>query len=257
VSKGIIYSILLHTILVLYLALSFSFSKSSRENSKINVKVKLQNSSLAIKSEKAPQKIIDNEIKDSDIKKEAYTKSNTINKTKKPKKEKNIKKNKITNKNSQKTKTLAKEELGPFMPDKIMQQKERIAQLKKKNTQKEFQMSQKSISGLNLSNREKFNLYSQIKSCFKRSLLESEKTSKENILVRINIDRYGYITSDIDDLEEMIDYKSNKEEFAIAVKNAKRAIDLCSPLRGLPIDKYNIWKEIIIEFSQEGIDKKN
>ena len=133
---------------------------------------------------------------------------------------------------------------------------QKITELQKKIEEKEFQLAQKSISGLNLSNREKFNLYSQIKSCFKRSLLESED-SKEKILVKINIDIDGYIESDISDLEEMANYKKeNKDQFIIAVNNAKRAIKICNPLRGLPIDKHDIWKEIILEFSQEKINNE-
>ncbi len=127
--------------------------------------------------------------------------------------------------------------------------------LKKKIEEKEFQLAQKSISGLNLSNREKFNLYSQIKSCFQRAIAKSEVKSKEKILVKINIDQNGYIKSDINELEEMIKYKEqNQEDFAASVENAKMALEMCNPLRGLPLEKYEIWQEIILEFSQAAID---
>jgi hypothetical protein len=39
-----------------------------------------------------------------------------------------------------------------------------------------------------------------------------------------------------------------KEDYKIIIDNIKRALDLCSPLRNLPIEKYDSWKEIILQF---------
>jgi aminopeptidase-like protein len=39
-----------------------------------------------------------------------------------------------------------------------------------------------------------------------------------------------------------------KGNYKIVIDNIKRALDLCSPLRNLPIEKYDSWKEIILQF---------
>ncbi len=38
------------------------------------------------------------------------------------------------------------------------------------------------------------------------------------------------------------------KDYKIVIDNIKRALDLCSPLRNLPIEKYDSWKEIILQF---------
>ena len=128
---------------------------------------------------------------------------------------------------------------------------EKFLDLEQKNKEKEYLLAIKSIKAIGLSNREKFNLYSQIKSCFKRSIEESGKESFKRVLVKIKISKKGFITSDISDLEEMIQFKEfDKDDFATSVYNAKRTIEICNPLRGLPKDKYEIWNEVILDFSE-------
>jgi cytochrome c biogenesis protein CcdA/thiol-disulfide isomerase/thioredoxin len=60
------------------------------------------------------------------------------------------------------------------------------------------------------------------------------------------IDKDGYISSNLDELRKSENYKD--ESHQIALENVKTAIDLCNPLSNLPSDKYDIWKEILLEF---------
>lgn len=110
-----------------------------------------------------------------------------------------------------------------------------------------------SIENIDLSAREKFNIQSQLKMCYRRAIDETKLTSKVEISVKLSISEDGYIESDLEDLVDMTRYNNPKEAgYKISVDNVRRAIDLCSPLRNLPLEKYEIWKEIILEFNDEG-----
>ena len=55
-----------------------------------------------------------------------------------------------------------------------------------------------------------------------------------------------------EDLDEMVDLEkynnTTHKDYKIVIDNSKRALDLCSPLRNLPMEKYDSWKEIILQF---------
>jgi outer membrane biosynthesis protein TonB len=109
-----------------------------------------------------------------------------------------------------------------------------------------------SIENINLSAREKFNIQSQLKMCYRRAIDETKLSSTVGISAKLNISEDGYIESDLEDLIDMARYNNPKEAgYKISVDNVRRAIDLCSPLRNLPLEKYEIWKEIILEFNDE------
>jgi len=106
------------------------------------------------------------------------------------------------------------------------------------------------LENIDLSAREKFNIQSQLKMCYRRAIEETKLTSKVGISVKLSISEDGYIESDLDDFVDMSRYNNPGESaYKITVDNARRAIDLCSPLRNLPLEKYEIWKEIILEFN--------
>lgn len=109
-----------------------------------------------------------------------------------------------------------------------------------------------SIENIDLSAREKFNIQSQLKMCYRRAIDETKLSSKIKISVKLSISEDGYVESDLEDLIDMTRYNNPKEAgYKISVDNVRRAIDLCSPLRNLPLEKYEIWKEIILEFNDE------
>ncbi len=108
------------------------------------------------------------------------------------------------------------------------------------------------IDNLNLSAREKFNIQSQLKRCYNRAIDETQLESDMKITVKTNISEDGYISSNLNEIIDSKRYNDPKESnYKIAIDNARRAIDLCSPLRNLPLDKYYIWKEVILDFGKE------
>ena len=104
------------------------------------------------------------------------------------------------------------------------------------------------MENINLSSREKLNIRSQLQRCYKWAISQTGKESEISIKVRITIDKLGFIGSN---LEEIIDknlYDSNTNyPYNIAIDNARRTIKLCSPLRNLPEDKYDVWGVINLE----------
>jgi outer membrane biosynthesis protein TonB len=108
-----------------------------------------------------------------------------------------------------------------------------------------------SIDSLDLSAREKFNIQSQLKLCYNRAIDETQLESELKIIVKAHISEDGYIESDLSDNVDSNRYNNPKEyDYKIAIDNARRAIDLCSPLRNLPLDKYDIWKDVILDFGK-------
>ena len=277
--KNIIFSLILHSLVIYYVIFHIS-SPITQESQELHIKIEVENQSHGSlieegeKKEELKRKIvnkIDDIIKGKKIDKKINIKKDEIKRSKK------VEPNKIENNKAAKKKKVKKDEIqekrilkdGDQTKDKAevknkeIESKsvddkgledvwfEKFLDLERKNKEKEYLLAIKSIKTIGLTNREKFNLYSQIKSCFQRAIEEKGQESSQRILVKIKISKHGFITSDISDLEEMIEFKEiNKEQFKIAVYNAKRAIEICNPLRGLPKDKFAIWKEVILDFSQ-------
>lgn len=108
-----------------------------------------------------------------------------------------------------------------------------------------------SIDNLDLSAREKFNIQSQLHRCYKKAVDENKMKSDVKIFIKANIAENGYIDSNIDDIIDMKRYNDSSEtSYKIAIDNARRAIDLCNPLRNLPLDKYYVWKEVLLQFDE-------
>lgn len=103
------------------------------------------------------------------------------------------------------------------------------------------------IENLNLSAREKFNIQTQLRRCYRKAIEESKKISKTKLTVKATIDENGYINLVFDEEKE----EETTAEYKIAIDNAKRAAQLCSPLRNLPLDKYYIWKEVTLQFDED------
>jgi outer membrane biosynthesis protein TonB len=106
-----------------------------------------------------------------------------------------------------------------------------------------------SLQNINLSLREKFNIQSQLRVCYKRAIKENGKDSQIKVTVAVNIAEDGSMAPNFDDVIDEAKYKQDSK-YKIAIDNAKRALELCSPLRNLPLDKYDIWKEVLLEFDE-------
>ncbi|MFM8186435.1 MAG: hypothetical protein ACKN9I_05865, partial [Alphaproteobacteria bacterium] len=103
--------------------------------------------------------------------------------------------------------------------------------------------------GSSLSARETVNIQSQIKMCYKRALEESGFESKTKIVVKIQISIDGYIENDLDDTVDFEKYNDPTfKDYKIIIDNVKRALELCSPLRNLPKEKYDSWREVSLQF---------
>jgi len=109
-----------------------------------------------------------------------------------------------------------------------------------------------SIDNLDLSARERYNIQLQLRRCYKKAIDESKMKSGMKIAVKARINEGGYIDSNLDEIVDMKRYNDPSEPaYKITIDNARRAIDLCSPLRNLPLDKYYIWKEVLLQFDEE------
>ncbi|MBM3589872.1 MAG: hypothetical protein FJX30_00650 [Alphaproteobacteria bacterium] len=114
---------------------------------------------------------------------------------------------------------------------------------------KAFKNINEDEQGSNLSARETINIQSQLKMCYKRAIEESGFESRAKIIIKILISREGYIEDNLDEIIDMEKYNDPSfKEYKIIIDNIKRALELCSPLRNLPIEKYESWKEIILQF---------
>ena len=112
------------------------------------------------------------------------------------------------------------------------------------------------FSNSSLSLREKFNIQDQIKRCYKRAINEAGIDGKTAINVTARIQKDGTIDLDLLEIENFEKYNDPKEvDFHIAVDNARNAIILCSPLRNLPVDKYDIWRELKLKFDDGGVQR--
>lgn len=103
--------------------------------------------------------------------------------------------------------------------------------------------------GSSLSARETINIQSQIKMCYKRALEESGFESQTKIVIKIQISIDGYIENDLDESIDFEKYNNPAfKDYKIIIDNVKRALELCSPLRNLPKEKYDSWKEVSLQF---------
>lgn len=105
------------------------------------------------------------------------------------------------------------------------------------------------LENLDLSSREKFNIQSQLKYCYHLAIKESKLKSSTKIMTKVQISPEGKITFNFDQTVDKIRFDDpNETEYRNTINDIERALDLCSPLRNLPSDKYDIWKEVALEF---------
>jgi hypothetical protein len=109
------------------------------------------------------------------------------------------------------------------------------------------------IENINLSQRERINIQDQLKSCYKQALKETKLTKSNRIFVKVEISKTGNITfkpRNVLTVNEK-DKQPNFEEQKLTIITVKKAIDLCSPLRNLPNEKYEVWREVVLEFEEQ------
>jgi hypothetical protein len=114
----------------------------------------------------------------------------------------------------------------------------------------QYSFTENSIESLDLLGREKFNIQTQIKRCYKKAT----KENGDNELVmnaHIFVAKDGFIDLDVVVFKNLPEHVKNgveSDEFRKAKDTIKKALKFCSPLRNLPQDKYDVWKEIDLQF---------
>lgn len=103
------------------------------------------------------------------------------------------------------------------------------------------------LESLQLSAREKFNIQSQLRACYKRALINVPK-SNFTALVKVTILPDGTIDFDQDKIIDAERYNSKDLNYKNRMDSVLQTLELCSPLRNMPSDKYEIWREFTIEF---------
>lgn len=187
-------------------------------------------------------------------KEEIKPKSKTKDKEKKTEKKPEKKIDKKSEKKPEVKKEEPKKEEVKKEEKKVEEPKKYVPKESPKETSKtesEASFTDKTIDKLDLPIRDKFNIQSQIVGCYKRAIIQfgGNKIS-EAIVVNIKLSKDGTI-----DQKNMIfkDYdrysNPNEKEFRRGVDIVKQTISFCSPLRKMPEDKYNVWKEIDLQFT--------
>ena len=116
----------------------------------------------------------------------------------------------------------------------------------------QYDSTENTIENLDLLVREKFNIQTQIKYCYKKALDESEAKSRAVVDVHISVDKDGSIDLNKIIIKDLKKYNTSPEsEFYQAVEVVRQALRFCSPIRNLPQDKYEVWKEIDLRFDGE------
>lgn len=104
---------------------------------------------------------------------------------------------------------------------------------------------------VNLSEREKFNVELQIKKCYKKAIRESAVVSNIPIKINIKLRIDGSINFSSLKILNGADFRSAPQELANGINNTQKALQLCSPIRNLPKDKFEIWQEIELTFDSK------
>lgn len=251
--KNLLYSLFLHFILLLSIYLSFNLKpvKKTNENEVLISLVKMSPYKPVTKEKKVvPEQIqtAENDKPQEQSKEEAIRKEEIL-------KKKTVKKNESKTKKQTPQKTKPKKTAKPLKKKPKPLKKSIKPPIKQENTtQKEkptktIEEKATELNNLDLSVREKLNMRSQLKRCYSRAIREADFSSKTMLSIVIQIDEYGYIDSNLDSIVDEKRYNDPEEtNYKLAVDNIRRTINLCSPLRNLPADKYDVWKKITLDF---------
>jgi len=248
-TKYFIYSTFLHFILVLLIFFSFKqFPTNNMNEQEVYIGFQhsiSQNALNILKQAKNEEDKQQNKL------------NKFLNEKQKPNNDQDLKKDLINNKEELKADNSA----IPIQDTQDKTKIEDVVENKTSSTQSPDQdvlkpqianPNSKTIEDSGLSSREKTNILSQLKMCYHHAIKTSKVISKTNFVVEVEITKDGLIQSRIDSLIDKKKYFSSKNnEYKIMIDNVKKALELCSPLRNLPIEKYELWKNLILNFEYE------
>jgi hypothetical protein len=250
--KSIFLSLFWHFVIIFFLLTAFNF--------KPPLKIEEEKKVVAISFLKAPEKLpeitpppLPKKVPEQIIPKEVPIPKQMPKKipekkkiVKKPAKKKIIKpKKKKEIKTKPRKKLIKKAEPKKEPEKKIIKKTE--PKPPKETPESKYSFTQNEIAKMNLLPRQKFNLKNQLKICYQRSLRQEKIEKIDNIKAHIFLKKDGIIEIRKTVFQDFTAKKDDKN-FLTAVKIVKNALKFCNPLGSLPANKYNIWKEIDLEF---------
>lgn len=265
-SKHVLYSIFLHLGIIILLYFAFNFKDFEDDTPKVTVSfnpnpeapISPQEPIPAPKEEiiepkKEEPKILPKEIKKSVEK----PKEKPVEKPKEIVKKEAVKKEEI----KKLPEVKAKEEIKPIKEQikapeapKLKEDKKEKAEGKPAENSVKIAATktaavENTIQQLNLSAREKYNIQSQLKRCYQKAVAENKATSEILINVKVMISQDGYLKSNLEEIIDQNLYHSPQgAAYKTAIDNARSAIRFCNPLRNLPADKFDTWKDVTLQF---------
>lgn len=289
--KNILYSLLLHGVLFLIIYANFNLKTFKEEevqeiaislttlsgDGKVNKTVEEvkpeekpqeEIKKPEIKEEKAPEKAEKKEIKKKEQKQEKAPPKKEIAKPKFIEKAKPVKpvekveekkpvvekpkEDKIINKEKEEiTDNKKKDEVVKDLRKTVETKEKQPVQNAVKSTVEEVANT---IENLNLSPRQKLNIRSQLGRCYKKATDDMKPKNKIVVQIKISVDQEGYIKSNLDEIIDRIKYNIPEEkDYRITIDNVRRALEFCSPLRNLPLDRMDVLKEVVLEFDENKI----
>lgn len=228
--KNILYSLLFH--FAILLLIYFSFKKFQKIKN-----IEIRTVDISILNLKTKKNIEIKEKLEAKIEEKKEKKVEEKKKEKKPEPKKKIEKKEKPKKISKKPKTKQKKEKEKAKEEKkVEEKKEEI-----KNIEPEIE----ELKDLKISQRNKFNIKSQLNSCFSR--IFSEQNQKFDMDIILDVDQKGNLFFDDNKNIDKEKYK-NDENYQNFIKNIKEIVIFCSPIRDLPEEEYKIWKEFRLKF---------
>jgi len=268
--KNIFYSIFLHSLMLIIFAVNFkkqSITQSYNQQFSVGFSSSISASELSTiklsQLNKNAHQVLDSKLEPEKSKNLASLKNKEIE-NKSPLKQtatvqNNTNSNSLLNDNNT-SKNIDNNE-KPLIPqpkttdeviDKSIKPEIKVNKNQVENLVKNIPPDVKSLEGSSLSIKEKTNILSQLKMCYKRAISETKQYSKLSLVINVRITKDGYIESDLNQLIDKTRYSNPDHlEYKKLIDNVKKALDLCSPLRNLPNEKYEVWKELILHFDPE------
>ena len=130
-------------------------------------------------------------------------------------------------------------------PENIAKPQDSLGVINLQATQQDIEKQQNST----LSKRETFNIQAQFRACYQRALAESNQKPMAPIIVKINLNKDGYIITNLDNIIDKVQYQQNKN-YQNSIDNVKKMIEFCNPIVNLAKEKYSIWQEIVLQLNE-------
>jgi hypothetical protein len=248
--KNYFYSIFLHSLIILLAIYSFtnkSINKNSDQELFIGFEHLISESTLSDLKTAKEQEIVQQKKIEKFIEQKKTISSTEVNTSEH---QNIINPKKITNPDPQQNideKNIVKKE------EKIIEEKNKnLSENQDDNNPKEVKNNGKTVENSGLSSREKLNILSQLKMCYHHAIQQSKNVSNLKFIVEVEISKDGYIQSKFESLIDKKRYLNPlNSEYKAMIDNVKKALELCSPLRNLPVEKYEMWKNLILNFENE------